>query len=250
VYGIWAQRDVLSAAERSNFKVHQIVQLFTVSLLLMTTSLFLKQVHTSLFAINGYGIALLDRVGGVLDVISRVQLTMLIMLLASGWTISVAAAKNKRIILCALGTFGLLYVALLGARFLTLETNYVNIPMGLAVVLSLITVAWVLLALWFAITVFNSFRREYKPQQRSMYLRLGFVYTFWLMCEPTVVLLTQLLSPWVRDKVIVSVQVPLSIVAYGWMAYLLWPSRASSYFMLDLPDVHDEFLNSQHNDYL
>jgi len=227
------------------------VQLFTLSLVLMTLSLFFKQAHTSLYALNGAGIRVLDRLADVVDAVSRVQLTMLIMLLGSGWTISAAAATNKRLILCSLGTFGLLYVILLVIRFLTLDTNYVEVPLPLVIVLNCITVAWVGLAGWFVQTVVASYNKEYKPQKRAMYLRLGFVYTFWLLCEPAVVLLTQLLSPWVRDKIIIGVEGPLSIVAYGWMAFLLWPTRASEYFMLDLPDVHDDFLSNPHqNDFL
>jgi len=55
-------------------------------------------------------------------------------------------------------------------------------------------------------------------------------------------------DPWVREKVVVTVSVIVSTLAYSVMAFLLWPSRAEEYFAVDKPNVQSSSL--QHYEHL
>ena len=237
VYGLFVRREENgndgTLFGTANRRLHQVIQLFTVSLGVMAASVLMKLLHYSLLSMNGWGVVWLDRLGDVCDVLARVQLTMLLMLLGAGWTVSVTTLRSRKSILTALGSFGAVYILLLSSKFFLADTHYVHLPVWAMFILDTALAGWCVIALWFAGTVLRSYLREYKPHRRALYLRLGIGYTLWLLSEPAVVVVSQLVDPWVREQIVETVATCTAVAAYAGLCYLLQPAVSKHYLIID-----------------
>jgi len=161
------------------------------------------------------------------------------MLLGIGWTISTDQLIEKTVIVVTVVSFAVAHFIILIWENGVRDPAQTNIPRwsGLWLMLNLTTFAWVGLGLWFAYHVFHSYEREYKPAKKELFARLGSIYTPWFLMRPLALALVLMLDPWVREKIVISVSLTVSTVAYLVLAYLLWPTRATNYFEINVPDV-------------
>lgn len=139
----------------------QIIQLFTISLSLTAFCHWAHFMHTHFYAVDGQGVWWVDRVAGVIDVVAKVQLTMVIMLISSGW----AAGHNqtehsRRTVLILLGVFGFIYLCMAVFKAVLQDSQYTRIPRLITIWLDLITVAWTILAAWFLRTIIKAYNHE------------------------------------------------------------------------------------------
>lgn len=237
VYGLFVRREdsghTGTLFGTANRRLHQIIQLFTVSLGVMFASVLMKLLHELLLALNGWGMVWLDRLADVCDILARVQLTMLIMLLGAGWAVSVTSLRDRKQIISALACFGGLYITLIAGKFFLADTHYVRLPVWALAILDAAMAGWCLIALWFASTVLRSYLREYKAHRRMLYKRLGIAYTLWFLADPAIVLVSQLVDPWVREQIVEAVNMATGIAAYAGMCYLLQPAVSKHFLIID-----------------
>lgn len=224
----------------ANFRSHFLVRLFGYSLIALTAALFMKEFHLMVYAFDGKGNPFFDHIHDLADVAAKLTLSLLLMLMANGWTISSVRIKEREKILIALACFGSLYVLLLITKFYMRDSWLVYVPGTLSMFLNLLTFSWCTLAGWFLYTILQTYQAEYKDNKKQLYMVLAVIYTVWLASEPVGVLLVEWLDPWVRDKIVVMVTSFTTTLAYGYMAWVMSPVRASEYFILDTPDVEEK----------
>eukprot|EP00455_Lapot_gusevi_P029450 TRINITY_DN3152_c0_g2_i4.p3 TRINITY_DN3152_c0_g2~~TRINITY_DN3152_c0_g2_i4.p3 ORF type:complete len:103 (+),score=46.79 TRINITY_DN3152_c0_g2_i4:220-528(+) len=82
---------------------------------------------------------------------------------------------------------------------------------------------------------------ENDPEKKAFYWRLGVSYGWWFASLLVVVLIAGILSPWVREKVVTTIQLTVDVVAYAGMVFLLWPSRANNNFKISTPNISEEY---------
>jgi predicted membrane channel-forming protein YqfA (hemolysin III family) len=90
---------------------------------------------------------------------------------------------------------------------------------------------------YFCYNIYQSWRAENHPVKRRFYLALGCVYSVWFLVLPFVVLIALAISPWVRQRAVMATYYTLNTVAFGILAYLLWPTNASAYFKIAPPEI-------------
>lgn len=69
-------------------KLHRVVKLFTVSLVFWWLFIVCELIHWAVYDSNGVGVPFLQGLGTVLEVLARVTFLLVVMLIATGWTIS------------------------------------------------------------------------------------------------------------------------------------------------------------------
>jgi len=97
--------------------------------------------------------------------------------------------------------------------------------------------------LYFVYQVYQQHKDQDNPVKRSLYLRLGFLFGPWFLGLPLLVLLSHVLEDWTRARVIESISLVISTLAYFAMTWLLWHSRAEEYFSIEPPDFQANALN-------
>jgi len=234
VHSIGAKR-----LEQTMGYIHNLVKLFSLVLFLQYGAIICKLIHYCVYTINGKGFLATNSLGEILEAVSRAAFILLLMLLAIGWTISSDEIKDKNTIIATVASFSFGYLAILLYQVSVRDPSDVSIPpwSGLWLLLNLVTLEWFCLAFWFAFTIFHSYEREYKPAKKALFARLGWIYTPWFLVRPVSLILVELLNPWVRDKIVISVSLSVSTLAYLFLAFLLWPSRAGQYFDINTPDI-------------
>jgi len=68
-------------------------------------------------------------------------------------------------------------------------------------------------------------------------LKLAFFYFLWLKSQDIADLCVLFVDAWVRDLIVKTVAEVGTAVGYLGMAYVLWPTRAEDFFMIQMPDV-------------
>jgi len=96
---------------------------------------------------------------------------------------------------------------------------------------------WFFWAIYFTFAICISYRAEENPVKKTLYRNLALIYGIWLFGLPTVSVLSVLVDPWVRDLVLETASIVVSTWAYGFLMFLLWPTRAEEYFNVNKPDV-------------
>ncbi len=129
------------------------------------------------------------------------------------------------------------------------DKQTVNVTPSTALFLDFFTLLWLVVAAVVLRTAYLTYSREYKPHRRRVYFTMMLLYTFWLTTEPVVVLLTQLIDPWVRDKIVLIVTLSVTFVAYSWMTWVFWPSHDEEYFNLAVPSVQEETLDKDPDEF-
>jgi len=199
-------------------------------------AVFSDLIHYGIYHSDGIGVPSLDKFSTVMDTFSRLSFILLLILLAKGWTISTDEIRHREFVILAMVILSISYFSLIIWDFAARDpasTLYVyeSVPGGL--ILGLVGVT----GLWYAVTIFMSYRQEDDPMKKSFYLKLGILYTMWFAALPILVVIGIALDPWVREKVVRSMNLTLTTVAYTILAYLLWPTRAEIYFKIKTPDI-------------
>lgn len=228
-----------------NTGLHPIFKLFTAALVWAYVGIVAMTVHTWAFAFGGIGYPTLIFFEQCCLVISRMCFLCLLMLLAKGWTISSNTLTGANAILAVVAGFGLInFLTVAWESSLDLRSPLSEVPFLLRMVMHAETVAWVGFGVWFAHTMRASYQDEYKPAKQSLYTQLGVIYIPWIISTPVILVLSELLNPWVRAKIVAGCSLSFMFFGYAVMAYLLWPSRASEYFDVSVPDVQKSKIDS------
>jgi len=229
--------------------VHPLIRLFSAVLCFEYGFILLKLIHYIKFAGDGKGISGLSDFAEVLDLVARVIFILTIMLIALGWTISTEALQSRKyFVLAAVIIYAGCWMGILIWQFAIEDPAAVDYPPTFRALNVTLLVFWFFLALWFLWTSFWNWKREDNPVKKMLYLRLGILYGVWFIALPISRTVSLLVDPWVREKIVVSVAICFSTLAYSVMAFLLWPSRAEEYFAVEKPNVNNTTL--QHYEHL
>jgi len=181
----------------------------------------------------------LSYLGAVFDAVSRISFIFLLLLLAHGWTISNDQLKQRWIIGGICITFFLLQVILFSYEWAAYDpelTSVTKVDFGLQI---LVVTCYILFGLYFIVMIGLSWSREAIPPKRTLYFRLGLLFSPWLLGPPLVAIGVLLLDDWVRTKIVMTLQLSLTVLAYWILSFLFWPSRADEYFSINTPNIGD-----------
>ena len=236
--GVWRLRKQLQY-------VHPIVKLFSFILVVQVLAVLCYLVHYFKYGQNGTGLLWLSYAGAILDAIARIVFIFLLLLLAHGWTISNDHLHQRWIIAGVLGAFFVLQVAQLGYGWWSYNPELTAINKGDFVFQILIVAIYLLLGVYFVFMLVVSYVNEIIPPKKKLYLRLGILFTPWMLGPPLVAVGVLLLDDWVRQKIVQTLQTTLTFIAYAILSFLLWPSRAQEYFSISskptLSDFHAQY---------
>jgi len=193
-------------------------------------------IHYGTFHSDGIGVPSLDKFSTVIEAFARLSFILLLILLAKGWTISTDEIRQRGLILAVMSLLSISYFTLIIVDFAARDPastvyEYESVPGGLIVALNGLT------GIWFAVTIYFSYSAEEDVMKKSFYMRLGLSYTIWFGALPFLVIIGIALDPWVREKIVTSLTLTVTTIAYTILAYLLWPSRAEVYFKIKTPDI-------------
>jgi len=86
--------------------------------------------------------------------------------------------------------------------------------------------------LFFVYTLRDTLKEENHPGKRWFYSRFGIAYTIWFLILPFITIVAAMTHPWMRMKVVLGMYVTTNALALAGLGFLLWPTRASEYFMI------------------
>jgi len=220
-----------------NNSYHPIVRLLTCTLLLQTFSLLFSFIHYSIFGSNGIGAPGLLGLGDILDMASQLSFMFLLILLATGWSITRNEIRYKGILLAILGVFLLLYVSMFIWQNVGLDpasTTYVyeTVPGIIILCIRVLTMAWFLFCLR------GSFLDESHPNKRRFYFVFGSIYTVWFLLLPLIVIISSVdTADWNKYRLVQGMYLTLNALGFGIMIFLFWPSKAAEYFQMTKSDT-------------
>jgi len=210
---------------------HPIVKLLTGAILFGFFDVFFQMIHYSIFAGDGVGAPFLESLGNLLTMGSNLLLMFLCILVAKGWAITTQYLSQKNFVLIFMSLFILFYIFLFiwdnFARDPALTLYFYESVPGV-IVLFIRTV----IVVWFIWCLRNTLRLENLPQRRQFYQIFGISYMIWFLALPLSVLICSAIDPWYRFKIVRGLSIVIDFVGFGALAYLLWPSRASTYFTI------------------
>jgi len=217
--------------------IHPIITLISICICLQFIGIMLQLIHLIIYTENGMGAPFLSFVGELVCGLSRLSFTLLLILLAHGWTISTDEIKNRNVILAGMLVCFSIYFVLVLWDYTDRDpasTLYVydSFPGYCIVALDIAT------GLWFHWAMFNTHKEENKPEKVTFYRVLWGVFGLWFFVLPIIVFVaTTFLNPWDRERMVTTITLTISTIYYCVMAYLLWPTRAEQYFIIKTPDV-------------
>lgn len=227
---------VVKLSQKLEF-VHPMVKLFAIVILLQMGVVLSNLCYWCAYVTNGMGLPSALVIGELLDCFGRTMFILILMLMAKGWTISGDELPNKKFVIIVVSAFFVADALIIIWKFLVEDAAAVVPDLGVTVFLYLITIIWLVLAVWFSYTLIQSYRNEDNPVKKTLYRNLAIVYFPWFFGLPLVTLLTLRLNPWVAERIVKTVSLIVSTAGYAVLSYLLWPSRAEEYFNISTPDV-------------
>jgi hypothetical protein len=215
------------------------VKLFAVILCVQYVSVVLSFVHYLQYGNDGVGLIWLSYCGLLLDAVARIMFIFLLLLLAHGWTISNDHLQQRWIIAGVLLCFLCLQVAQFGYSWWSFNPELTAVNKGEFVLQCLVVAVYLLLGVYFVFMLCVSWVNEIIPPKKRLYLRLGLLFSPWMIGPPLVAIGVLLLDDWVRTKIVLTLQASLTLIAYIALSFLLWPSRAQEYFSINTPTLSD-----------
>jgi len=212
---------------------HPIIQLLTGSLAASFLAVFLNLIHWGSYAANGVGAPGIKGLADLLDFGNDLILTVLIVLVAHGWTITTTVLKPRDrtavvVLLCVLVLVYLTlfiwdYAAPTPASTLYF---YQSVPGYLLLAVRILCLGW------FVFCMYQTLQLETAPEKRRFYFIFGGAYGAWLLTMPIIVLIAAVVDPWVMLKTVTVVQVLIDYLSLVALVALMWPTWARRYFII------------------
>lgn len=229
IFGVFQYR-------KSGESVHPIIKLFTVSAAIQYIVYIMRASHYFVFAHDGQGHPELLTTAAVFFIFSAGSFVLLLLLLGKGWTITSDELGGGPVILS-----GVVFTMVVEGVLLFWQTRVVKPETNLWVYDS--APGWVsigttfVVCAWFATTAAISYRTSDDKAKKKLFAQLGVVYSLWLVILPVFVIVAGAvpLSPWVRQITVECVFTIMTTLAYFFMSYLMWPTRADRYFSIPTP---------------
>lgn len=222
-FGVWRQMKTE--------QWHPIIRILSACIAVQLLSCLAMVIHYSIYANDGIGAPGLQGLGTLLDMASTVVLMFLLILLAKGWAITTSYLAHKNVLIVVLALFILAYLALFiwdyaGRDPASTLYFYESWPGIIVLVLRFAT--W----LWFLWCLRGTIRLESLPEKRTFYFVFGGCYSLWFISLPIFVLVAFVTAPEYRFRTVTGLATAFEYLVLTAFAFLLWPSRASNYFVI------------------
>jgi len=195
---------------------------------------------------TGYRQLVFEISGAVFEIIASSLFTLLLLMLAQGWTISHFEIKYPKILFTGIILLSLFQLGLFIWRLLLLDPEttqyfYNFTPMwcygGLFSGVGLI----------YLIQCIYSYRHEPLQSKKSLYRMLMIFFTTWFLVPLLRIVVADSFEPWSRDMFILTIEMTWDTVTFILMIGLMWPSRAHKFFNLSIKDTQNRMLDSHTN---
>jgi len=91
--------------------------------------------------------------------------------------------------------------------------------------------------LYFMWCLQKTMREDTDSSKRLFYVIFGLGYVGWFVALPIIVLVSLALDDIARAKVVAAIYLVTTTLGFAIIGFLLWPSRASKYFQVAVPDL-------------
>mmetsp|Transcript_2168 Transcript_2168/g.2418 ORF Transcript_2168/g.2418 Transcript_2168/m.2418 type:complete len:438 (-) Transcript_2168:54-1367(-) len=234
VYGIWKMYKIGA--------LHAIVKILSTAIALEMVYLFCSVVHYCIYISNGVGSSGFKGFGDLSHMASVVILMFLTILLGKGWAITSSYLTHRMFMVVAIACLTVAHMTLfiwdvVGRDPASTSYFYDSVPGIFVLVLRVLT--W----FWFLWSIFWTYKLEAQPQKRRFYIILSIGLSVWYLSLIVFVVMAAGMAPWVPKKITIVTALVLfsDTLAFAVLNFLLWPTRASSYF----EKLHSEPLGSQ-----
>jgi GPR180/TMEM145, transmembrane domain len=220
----------------THYRLHPILQLTASTMLLQCCGMFCSLVHYVSYSDNGAGTPLINAIGQVCVGVARTSFALLLLLLATGWTISTPRMRHRKSVISTvwtlIGTYGILLVWQYFGQDPATELYVYDSFAG-----TLVMLVDVCIGVWFQQIISETILRENNARKQKLYNILRFSFGFWFFVTPVMFIVCgAFIWPWERERLVTLIALSITLVAHSAMAFLLSPSRAKEYFQLDMPD--------------
>jgi len=206
--------------DRPALRDHPFLQLLMLSYVASLASCVLFLLHYALFVRDGSGSKRIRFMAVLASIVANCTIFLIAILSSVGWGITNFVMPNRR---CFLGMIlfvgGLSALSELHAETTVDDsTKLYSYQSGLGV-LSLVLKIFIFC--WFAYQTKSTFDEELHARFRRFYKYLGISITGWSLNVPVTVLLAFELSPWVRYKVVTTVEIIARLLGQMLLSQLL-----------------------------
>jgi len=239
-------------AAMQDLREHPYAQLLLLSYAASAASCFFFLVHYMLLTRNGYGSMRIRFLAALGAVVANCTIFLITILSSTGWAITRTTLPSRR---CFLGL-----VTLVGASTALCELHaattvdqstqlysYQSIPGVLTLMLK------IFMFCWFAYQTRATYDEEFHDRRRSFYKVLGISMSLWSVSVPVTVLIAFKLEPWVRYKIVTTVDVMFRFIGQAILLQLfagpLSPIAAENTFTLGDHNGADPRLNCAYNNF-
>jgi hypothetical protein len=233
---------VVYSLSRESGGVHAFVKIFCVITLVQFFAVILYFSHFWAFRADGVGHVGAYYVAQGVELVARVFFVMLLMFMADGWTIRTVGleARSKMSILVALGLVTIVSLCRLMWAYFAITPEMVRPVLVQRVFTYLLLSFWVVFGIWFMRTCHASYMDLVKQTTTSndenieakkrLFLVLGATFGIWILSLPITTYIALLLSPWVYDIVVQSVNISVTTLGFICFTVIIWPSWSKKYF--------------------
>jgi len=194
------------------------------------------------YTFDGTGEWSVNRVGDSFYIVMRSCFVLLLLLLASGYSIAESGGtlRDKRSIFCTVAILTIVWILLQIWENHIVPREEVGLHTHIRVLLNILLVTWLFVGGLFCWLSRNSYHRvptnfSQSHIKKDFFLRLGIFYGLWFLAYPVIILIAQVLDPWVRLKLVTAFTLIETLIGVSVLMYFMWPTRASQYFDFRCP---------------
>lgn len=191
-------------------------------------SLALECIHVLVYSYNGSGVVVLDFFAQALEVISHLILTVLFILVSSGWTLRYREFPDTETYIPVILLVVMLHVLIVGLGRITDDSyykfsDYEGVPGGLLVVLRVGMWGWFIYCI-------KDMLKSVSGKQAAFTQYFGVVVSAYFLALPVIVLISWLFVPYARHRVVTIGTWLIQVLAIAALSRLF--SEKSSYYKM------------------
>jgi len=205
--------------------LHPLMRLNLYVVALQFIANLLHTAHFTSLAYDGYGAPLIELLGDILDVATRVVFIMVLILIASGWTISRASLPNRGLVIGFSVLFAVLQIVSLFVLYLGVDPAAPELPTDVKVFNYVVIGLGFVFALWFIITAVHTIRTERNKDKQGILIVFSLFISVYIISLPFVSFLSIALDAWVRERVVAMYSTSVTFAAVVYLGALLWHTR-------------------------
>lgn len=217
---------------------HPIVMILLGVIGFIVLSLFFVMIHWGVYNSNGVGANGCRVFGQLLMGVANIAFAMLLVTIASGWSITYYDLPRKKQILLISVIYCICYLLIFiisaSTGLSAASTQFVYAKGALLFfVVIYILLCWIGVWAYFAFSLFRTWREEALYDKRLFYLIFGIGYSAWFVLPALLNFISMGVAEWYRPRVVDAFQLTSTFIGVAALVVLLWPSRVEKYFRIN-----------------